>query len=680
MKKFYLVIFLQIVFFYHAKAQVAAMPFSPGLDVFNPITGTVIDAPNADDVYYNNIPIGFDFNFAGIIVDSMKISTNGFVSFNLSSNPALYSALSSLNTSLVVAPFSSDLRNFLSNASLEYTTVGTAPNRSCVIQWLHYSYFPNQGDISFQIWLNESNNCIKFVYGANTYVNPYNVQIGIKGSTNLDFIALGDTACSWANAQPFAAINTSFPVSTSCNMPAGFSFNFGMCNTENPLTIGYLTGKVFNDVNGNGILDNAEPGIANHILNIMPGNYFVSSNANGDYAFFFVDSTQTYNIAGAGINYWTQTNSPAVVSCNPSTQSCSNLNLGYQAIPGIHEVEINCPSWTVRPGILEPYNINYQNNGTSSETDTITFVMDSVLSFVSANPAPISINGQTIQWAYNNLLPNQSGSINLNLMPSLSAVMGDTLQSIVSIGPLNDTVPSNNIVNLSQLVVNSYDPNDKLAEPSGMIEAGTEINYTIRFQNTGNAEAYNVAIVDTMDQNLDLMTFQFLGASHPCVFTMEGSGIANFTFYNIMLPDSGTDMAGSNGYVSYKVKTKANLAPLTVINNKAAIYFDFNPPIITNTTADTIQMPVVTDLVNQMNSYVINAKPNPSDNNVVFSFSNDVNETANLTISTLEGKIIFNKTNITSKDVIIIADLVAGIYFCNIASKNYSGNIKIIKK
>ena len=680
MKKFYLVIFLQIVFFYHAKAQVAAMPFSPGLDVFNPITGTVIDAPNADDVYYNNIPIGFDFNFAGIIVDSMKISTNGFVSFNLSSNPALYSALSSLNTSLVVAPFSSDLRNFLSNASLEYTTVGTAPNRSCVIQWLHYSYFPNQGDISFQIWLNESNNCIKFVYGANTYVNPYNVQIGIKGSTNLDFIALGDTACSWANAQPFAAINTSFPVSTSCNMPAGFSFNFGMCNTENPLTIGYLTGKVFNDVNGNGILDNAEPGIANHILNIMPGNYFVSSNANGDYAFFFVDSTQTYNIAGAGINYWTQTNSPAVVSCNPSTQSCSNLNLGYQAIPGIHEVEINCPSWTVRPGILEPYNINYQNNGTSSETDTITFVMDSVLSFVSANPAPISINGQTIQWAYHNLLPNQSGSINLNLMPSLSAVMGDTLQSIVSIGPLNDTVPSNNIVNLSQLVVNSYDPNDKLAEPSGMIEAGTEINYTIRFQNTGNAEAYNVAIVDTMDQNLDLMTFQFLGASHPCVFTMEGSGIANFTFYNIMLPDSGTDMAGSNGYVSYKVKTKANLAPLTVINNKAAIYFDFNPPIITNTTADTIQMPVVTDLVNQMNSYVINAKPNPSDNNVVFSFSNDVNETANLTISTLEGKIIFNKTNITSKDVIIIADLVAGIYFCNIASKNYSGNIKIIKK
>jgi uncharacterized repeat protein (TIGR01451 family) len=680
MKKIYFIVSLQIMFFCHVKAQVAAMPFSPGLDVFNPITGTVIDAPNVDDVVYNNIPIGFNFNFAGVSFDTMKISTNGFISFNSNNCGLIYSSALNSNCNYIIAPFSSDLKNNLSNASLSYVTIGNAPNRSCVIQWLHYSYFPNQGDISFQIWLNESNNCIKFVYGANTYVNPQNVQIGLKGSTNLVFIAIGDTACSWANAQPFQSINTNFPVSVSCNMPSGFSFNFGMCNSENTFTIGYLTGKVFNDINGNGVLDNAEPGISNHIVNIMPGNYYVSSNANGDYAFFFVDSSMTYNITGAGINYWTQTNTPAIISCNPSSQNCSGLNLGYQAIPGIHEVEINCPSWTVRPGILEPYNISYQNNGTSSEADTITFVMDSLLTFVSANPAPISVNGQTIQWAFNNLSPNQSGSINLNLMPSLNAVMGSYLNSTLTIGPNNDTVPSNNFVDLSQLVVNSYDPNDKLAEPSGMIESGQEIHYTIRFQNTGNAEAYNVAIVDTMDQNLDLMTFQFLGSSHPCIFTMEGSGIANFTFYNIMLPDSGTDMAGSNGYVSFKVKTKTNLTPLTVINNTAGIYFDFNPPIITNTTADTIQMPIITSKLERANTYFITAKPNPTDNNVVFSFSNDVNETANLIISTLDGKIVFNKSSITSKDNINIACLSPGIYFCHIASERYSGNIKLLKK
>lgn len=179
---------------------------------------------------------------------------------------------------------------------------------------------------------------------------------------------------------------------------------------------------------------------------------------------------------------------------------------------------------------------------------------------------------------------------------------------------------------------------------------------------------------------MDLLSFDLLGSSHSCNFTMEGQGVAKFTFYNIMLPDSGTDMAGSNGYVSYSVKTKANLTPLTVINNKAAIYFDFNPPIITNTTADTIQMPVVTGLINQINSYVINAKPNPTDNNVVFTFSNDVNETAQLTITTMEGKTVLSKNNVSAKDIINLSDLSAGIYFCNFTSKNYSGNIKLIKK
>lgn len=679
MKKIYTSLLILLLITTSTKAQVAALPFSPGLDVFNPITGTIIDTPNADDVYYNNIPVGFDFNFAGNSFDTMKISTNGFISFNLSTTGLLFSALANANSSLIIAPFSADLIHHSANASLQYATIGTAPNRVCIIQWLHYSYFGNQGDLSFQIMLHETTNCIKFIYDANSYNNPYNVQIGMKGSTNLDFIALGDTVCTWANAFPYPTINTIFPVSTSCNMPSGFSFNFGICSSENTLSIGYLTGKVFNDLNGNGIYDSNELGIPNHILNIMPGNYYVSSNGNGDYAFFFTDSTQTYNITGAPINYWAQTNSPAVISSNPLTQSCSNLNLGYQAISGIHEVQINCPSWTARPGILEPYYINYQNNGTSTESDTITFVMDSLLSYVSANPSPVSVNGNTIQWVYNNLLPSQTANISLNLMPSLNAVMGSYLNSTLRIAPLNDTVPSNNIVNVHQLVTNSFDPNDKLAEPSGMIEAGTEINYTIRFQNTGNAEAYNVAIVDTMDQNLDLMTFQFLGASHPCVFNMEGNGVANFTFYNIMLPDSGTNQLGSNGYVSYSVKTKSNLIPLTVINNKAAIYFDFNPPIITNTTADTIQMPVITSQLNQIKTYFIHAKPNPTDNNVVFTFSNDVNEMANLTITTLEGKVVFNKSNITSKDIINLADLSAGIYFCHIASKNYFGNIKVIK-
>ncbi|MBK7572774.1 MAG: hypothetical protein IPI10_14550 [Bacteroidetes bacterium] len=145
-------------------------------------------------------------------------------------------------------------------------------------------------------------------------------------------------------------------------------------------------------------------------------------------------------------------------------------------------------------GQVEPIPISYQNNGTATESDTITFVMDSLYSFVSSVPAPDVQSGQTLQWAYSNLAPGQHGSIMLYLMPSMAAVLGDTLYSTLTIAPLNDTIVANNVVNLHQLVTLAWDPNEKLAEPSGDILAGTEIQYSIHFQNTGNAPANNVII------------------------------------------------------------------------------------------------------------------------------------------------------------------------------------------
>jgi uncharacterized repeat protein (TIGR01451 family) len=62
-------------------------------------------------------------------------------------------------------------------------------------------------------------------------------------------------------------------------------------------------------------------------------------------------------------------------------------------------------------------------------------------------------------------------------------------------------------------VVCAYDPNDKYAEPAGYTEehfitADQEIEYRIRFQNTGNLPAENIFIEDQLDLNvLDLSTF-----------------------------------------------------------------------------------------------------------------------------------------------------------------------------
>lgn len=678
-KLYYTLLFFIAIVFYpgKGKAQVSAIPFTPSLATYTPISGNVLSGPpNMDDYSFNNLPIGFDFYFAGVLHNTMSVTSNGYLVLDTVASGVFFNILSGQENN-VLAPFGADLRAVAANAGLEYLTTGTAPNRVCTIQWSNFAYFGGQGNLNFQIQLYETSNCIKYVYGNNQFGNPMGTQIGIRGSNIQDFIALGDSSCNWAFAYPYASINTIFPVSSLCSMPSGFAFCFGPCAEGGSTNFGYLTGKVFNDLNGNSTLDAGEPGLPNRILNLMPGNYYVSSNGTGDFVFFFSDSSQTYNISTDSILYWNQTTS--AISCQPATQPASGLNIGFQAIPGIHEVSVTCPSFTVRPGIPEPVGISYQNNGTSVENDTITFVMDTLYSFISATPAPDVVNGQSLRWAYSNLAPGQMAGIQLMLMPDSSAVMGNYLNSSIFIAPLNDTVPANNMVQLHQLITNSFDPNEKLAEPSGMIDPGTVIYYTIRFQNTGTAVAYNVIIRDTLDNNLDKNSFQLTGSSHPMNFSMDGSGVANFIFYNIMLPDSGTDLYGSNGFVSFNIKTKSDLQPFAVINNRAGIIFDTNLPVITNTTADTIQMPlgVVEGEAGQQNIYVT---PNPVSENILLHFSDQVQDRANLNIYSTDGKLVLSQNGITSGDRINISHLPAGLYFCSLQADKGRRVVKILKE
>ena len=141
--------------------------------------------------------------------------------------------------------------------------------------------------------------------------------------------------------------------------------------------------------------------------------------------------------------------------------------------------------------------------------------------------------------------------------------------------------------------IGSYDPNDKQGFPRGVsaehfIPQETEIEYLIRFQNTGTDTAFTVRILDTLSQWLDVATLRQGGSSHPCAFSVVGPGVVQFLFANIMLPDSNANEAASHGYVQFAVKPRAGLPDMTTIENEAAIFFDFNDPVITNRTWHTV--------------------------------------------------------------------------------------------
>ncbi len=177
-----------------------------------------------------------------------------------------------------------------------------------------------------------------------------------------------------------------------------------------------------------------------------------------------------------------------------------------------------------------------------------------------------------------------------NSQPSL-AVEGCSATTSFSTGflgqfPVNDADPWIDID--CTVNVGSYDPNDKQGFPAGYgsahyIRPGTPLEYLIRFQNTGTDTAFNVRVVDTLSAWLDPATIQPGPASHPYQFDLSGHGIATFRFDNILLPDSNANPAASNGFVKFTILPRADAPLETVIGNNAAIYFDFNDPVITNT-------------------------------------------------------------------------------------------------
>ncbi|TXF85418.1 hypothetical protein FUA23_20615 [Neolewinella aurantiaca] len=140
--------------------------------------------------------------------------------------------------------------------------------------------------------------------------------------------------------------------------------------------------------------------------------------------------------------------------------------------------------------------------------------------------------------------------------------------------------------------VGSYDPNDKNGYPLGFngnnIHEGTRLDYAIRFQNTGTDTAFTVVIRDTIAESLDLATLKLGASSHDYTATLDTHRVLTFVFENILLPDSSRNLAGSQGVVNFSIDHDPSLVSGDVILNDAAIYFDFNEPILTNVSRHVI--------------------------------------------------------------------------------------------
>ncbi len=233
------------------------------------------------------------------------------------------------------------------------------------------------------------------------------------------------------------------------------------------------------------------------------------------------------------------------------------------------------------------------------------------------------------------------------------------------------------------VVSGSFDPNDKTGYPKGYtnqyyIQPNQQMQYVIRFQNTGTDTAFTVVIRDTLDTDLNIFTVTPGVSSHNYEFRMYGPRVLEWKFNNINLPDSTNDLQGSNGFITFNVDQVSNLAPLTEITNEADIYFDYNDPIITNTTIHRVyegylSILDIEDLKVEENSLFI--YPNPTSN--LISIIGKDGMKLPFAIFDQMGKLVFNGELNGISTEINLTDLSKGIFILKIEG-NYQP-VKIIK-
>ncbi|MCC6584489.1 MAG: hypothetical protein IT271_12360, partial [Chitinophagales bacterium] len=365
------------------------------------------------------------------------------------------------------------------------------------------------------------------------------------------------------------------------------------CN--NPATTNFVFGRIYSDLNANNQPDASDVFVDNIKVQATKNGNTISHLSSDTGKYYFVNDTGSYTIQPISnfANFATIPVSQTITRTTYGNKDTINFKLSPTALVNDASVILS-NNWMTRPNRNGTYTISYTNESGQNYNGTIKLKLDSRLIYQTATPNPTSIVGDTMIWNITDLPLFTTKNISVDFLASSSLIANDSLKSFVKIyNAQTDVTSANNQYTLTDIVRASYDPNDKVVDKT--ILSPTEVAqspylyYTIRFQNVGNDTAFDIAIRDTLDTNLDWTTFQPITSSHKYSLDQTNNKYVLFGFKSIKLPDSTVNEKASHGFIFYKIKPKNTLVVGNSILNKASIVFDVNTPIVTN-NAKTVVM------------------------------------------------------------------------------------------
>jgi len=255
------------------------------------------------------------------------------------------------------------------------------------------------------------------------------------------------------------------------------------------------------------------------------------------------------------------------------------------------EVEISVISPNIeRCSFTLPLRVKVTNTGNVDLHGQIFFNLTEEFEYVSGSESPVDSTLARLEFAARELPIFESDTIDFQYVFPSADFVGEVF--CLSAEFVQENIEVGRGEHCFELRC-AVDPNDKHGTP---FRGGDDnytlfeesLEYTIRFENLGNDTAFNIRIEDQLSPYLDHSTFRLVSASHEVSrYELDDGGLLNIFFDNILLPSKEQDTIANKGYVHYTISPMDVLDEFTPVENIAGIFFDFNDPVITNTTLHT---------------------------------------------------------------------------------------------
>ncbi len=448
-----------------------------------------------------------------------------------------------------------------------------------------------------------------------------------------------------------------------------------------------ISGIAFFDLNKNGLREPSEPA-AQHLLvgNMTGDTIYTATRTNGIYQFIPPPGNYNYKLFNIQALYPNYTN---VVPASHQAQvqgygnNFRNKNFALQSSVTLSDGSINISSYnTARPGFFFWVKSEIKNTGTVNASGNYYMKYDSsILQYMGSTIQPVSHSGNMLGYAYNTMPPFSTLNNNISFRVKTNAVQGDTLriEGTLITNPADMNL-GDNVDTISTIIKGSWDPNDKQVLPhreliyDSVVAQKREIDYTIRFQNTGTDTAFSITIADTLDSKLNINTFRLVSSSHNLQVNWKNPRTLEFYFPDIRLPDSNVNELASHGFVRFKIKPQPTILITDVVRNSASIYFDYNAPVKTNTVTTIFVNNIITGLPSiPSDTQYLHVQPNPANHTLFYKLTkNNVYEMAWENIYDVSGKRVRMeriRLNGGMYNSIDVSKLPAGVYFLELKNE-----------